>query len=205
MTWVKVCGLRTPDDIAAAAAASADAIGLNLVPESPRVVSVDEARTLAGLSEVPVVVLTKDLDPDDALGLLADLGASGIQPYGTDAAETARVVAESGRTALLPHRVRGPVELDDGPVIPLLDGYSPDALGGTGTKVDEALLPPVAAHYVLAGGLNPSNVGRAVGQFAPWGVDASSGLESSLGVKDAALITAFVREAKQADTKANRS
>ena len=82
--------------------------------------------------------------------------------------------------------------------MPLLDGYSPDALGGTGIEVPRTWLPAPGSRYVLAGGLNAHNVAEAIHSHRPWGVDASSGLESSLGVKDPDLILAFVKEAKTA-------
>ena len=198
MTWVKTCGLRTPDDVDVAVDAGCDAIGLVLIPESPRYVVDSEARSLAARSSVPTVILTRDVPPDEVAALMDRIGADGIQPYGLHAADSAAVVAATGRMVLRPTRVEGPVDLDgfDGSQIPLLDGFSPDALGGSGTAVREEWIPRPGSHYVLAGGLAPDTVADMVALHKPWGVDASSGLESSLGVKDPELIRAFVERAK---------
>ena len=199
MTWVKVCGLRTVADVEAAAGAGADAVGLNLIERTTRYLDVDDAARLASLSRVPAVILTLDTRPEELVALLDRVGAAGVQPYGDHASEAAHAAARAGAFVLRPHRVRGPVDLG---VIPtghtaLLDGYSPDGLGGTGKRVAPEWLPPPGSRYVLAGGLDPSNVADAVSRYRPWGVDASSGLESAPGVKDHARIRSFVRNAKR--------
>lgn len=201
MTWVKVCGMRSPSDMEAATEAGADAVGLVLVEASPRYLEVDEATRLASLSRVPVVLLTLDAGPERLVDLLARVGAAGVQPYGDHVPEAARAASEAGAFVLRPHRVRGPVEIGTTPPgqTALLDGYSPDGLGGTGKRVAPEWLPPPGSRYVLAGGLNPSNVADAVARYRPWGVDASSGLESVPGVKDPARIRSFVRNAKRVE------
>lgn len=200
MTWVKVCGLRRPDDVEAAAAAGADAVGLVLIDASPRLVSREAAADLAGRSPVPAFILTLDLDPESAADLVHDIGAAGIQPYGESAGDAASAVLQAGGEVLFPLRVRGPVDLSvvAPGATPFLDAYSEHALGGTGRAIDPAFLPPAGARYVLAGGLRPENVADVVAAHRPWGVDASSGLESAPGVKDPARIASFVKRAKDA-------
>ncbi|MDE0137197.1 MAG: phosphoribosylanthranilate isomerase [bacterium] len=201
MTWVKVCGMRTAGDVEAAADAGADALGLNLIPGTPRYLEVDDAARLASMSRVPAVILTLDARPHELVELLDRVGAAGVQPYGDHAPEAARVAATAGAFVLRPHRVRGPVDLGTIPpgCTALLDGYSPNDLGGTGRGVAPEWLPPPGSRYVLAGGLNPSNVADAVARHRPWGVDASSGLESAPGVKDPSRIRSFVRNAKRVE------
>ena len=201
MTWVKVCGMRTVTDVEAAAEAGADALGLNLIPGTPRYLEVDDAARLAALSRVPSVILTLDARPHELLEMLERVGAAGVQPYGDHAPDAARAAATAGAFVLRPHRVRGPVDLGTIPAgqTGLLDGYSPDGLGGTGRQVAPEWLPPPGSRYVLAGGLSPSNVAEAVSRHRPWGVDASSGLESAHGVKDPARIRSFVRNAKRVE------
>lgn len=198
MTWVKVCGMRTVSDLEAAAEAGADAVGLVLVDGSPRRLTVAEASRLAGATALPAVILTADTSPDRLLELVEQVGASGVQPYGEDSSRAAEAAGEAGAFVLRPVRARGPVNLERFPEnqTPLLDAYSPDRLGGTGRTVPVEWLPPEGARYVLAGGLDPRNVAGAVARYRPWGVDASSGLESSPGVKDPARIIDFVRNAK---------
>jgi len=201
MTWVKVCGMRTAGDVRAAADAGADALGLNLIPGTPRYLEVDDAARLASLSRVPAVILTLDARPGALVELLGLVGAAGVQPYGDHAPEAARAAALAGAFVLLPRRVRGPVDLGTIPAghTALLDGYSPHGLGGTGRQVAPEWLPPPGSRYVLAGGLDPSNVADAVSRHRPWGVDASSGLESAPGVKDPARIRSFVNNAKRVE------
>ena len=200
MTWVKVCGMRTLDDLEAAAEAGADAVGLVLVDGSPRCLSVGEAARLCRATTLPTVILTAGTGPDRLVQLVRLVGASGVQPYGECSARAARAAAEAGAFVLRPVRVRGPAQLEGLPVdqTPLLDAFSPDRLGGTGKSIPPAWLPPRGTRYVLAGGLDPNNVADAVVRYRPWGVDASSGLESSPGVKDPDRIIAFVRNAKGA-------
>ena len=199
MTWVKVCGMRTASDLEAAAEAAADVVGLVLVPGTPRYLEVDDAARLASASRLPAVILTLDATPGDLVDLVDRVGAAGVQPYGDHVPEAAHAAAEAGAFVLRPVRVRGPVNLGALPPghTALLDAYSPDGLGGTGEQVAPEWLPPPGSRYILAGGLKPSNVADAVSRYRPWGVDASSGLESAPGVKDPARIRDFVRNAKQ--------
>ena len=83
-------------------------------------------------------------------------------------------------------------------VVPLFDTPVPGKHGGTGTAFDWSLLADREGDFVVAGGLGPDNVGQLVQKIGPWGVDASSRLEPSPGVKDLGKVTAFVQEAKRA-------
>jgi phosphoribosylanthranilate isomerase len=81
----------------------------------------------------------------------------------------------------------------------LLDAWSETAHGGTGERFDWNLIPnDLPKPFVLAGGLKPDNVRLAVETVRPWAVDVSSGVEASKGIKDAALIAAFMKEVKNA-------
>ncbi len=197
MTWVKVCGLGRESDLEAAAQAGADAVGLVLVEGSPRRLTIDKAARLGARSEVPSVILTRDLKPAELMTAVAKVGAWGIQPYGRHASQAARVAKEAGVFVLWPVHARGPLGHDDLPpeYLPVIDSYSPGQLGGTGRLVPPDWLP-TSTRYVLAGGLNPDNVAQAVARHRPWGVDASSGLESVPGLKDPARIIGFVKNAK---------
>jgi phosphoribosylanthranilate isomerase len=81
----------------------------------------------------------------------------------------------------------------------LVDGYAEEFAGGTGVRADWQLAAEIAASFpiILAGGLDPDNVGVAIRQVHPLGVDVSSGVEID-GVKDAARIEAFIRAARTA-------
>ncbi len=81
--------------------------------------------------------------------------------------------------------------------IPLLDSAHGGSHGGTGVQLDWTRLDVPERRFVLAGGLDPGNVATAIEIVNPWGVDASSGLESAPGIKDPARVAAFLQEAKQ--------
>ena len=78
MTWVKVCGMTRVEDIAAAEAAGADAIGLVLVPDSPRALTVDRAAELASAVTTQAVLLTKDLVPEDLIAAVLAVGVDAV-------------------------------------------------------------------------------------------------------------------------------
>ncbi|MGQ0850138.1 MAG: phosphoribosylanthranilate isomerase [Actinomycetota bacterium] len=196
--WVKVCGITLEKDVEVAITAGADAVGLVVVPESPRAITYDRAAQLAAVAEVETILLTKDLDPEDLVGAAIATGVDGVQPYGRHAGEAAAAAVEVGLRVLRPISVE--VDLATIPIgqIPLIDQRDRGLLGGTGVEIDRSLLPATERAYVLAGGLGPNNVALAVRQVRPWGVDASSRLETAPGIKDPQLVIRFVRAAKQA-------
>lgn len=199
MTWVKVCGLRTPDDVDAAGEAGADAIGLVLA-DSPRKITAGEARKLAARAEIPAFLVVVDVRPAELLDLASYVGAAGVQPHGAHAAEASAAARLAGLDVLRPVRVAGPVDLSGIPddQVPLLDTAVDGLHGGTGVTFDPSLAAGIERRWVMAGGLGPGTVGEAIRRLRPWGVDASSGLESAPGVKDRELILTFVEEAKSA-------
>ena len=201
MTWVKVCGLSKPSEARAAASAGADAIGLVMVPSSPRAVRPDVASAVASATELDSYLLTMDATPAEMLDLAGFVGVTGIQPYGDHREPTIEAAIRAGLNVLLPIAVstaRLSLLAVAEDVTPLLDTADGRAHGGTGRRFDTDLVDPAGRDWVLAGGLNPGNVAEAIGRAKPWGVDASSGLESAPGTKDLNLITRFVEEAKSA-------
>lgn len=227
---VKICGVTTPDDARLAAAAGADAIGLNFVAGSPRALDLDRARAVA--AAVPAGVLK--------VGVFA----------GTAAAEIRRVVAAVGLDAVQLHgHLEGSGPAVDPPVRcaelaglkviravrmeaggdPLAAarrwlaeaaalGVAPDAviidaavprgtaagqLGGTGATVDWAALAtarPLGPPTALAGGLTPENVAQAIRASKTAAVDTASGVEAGPGRKDPEKVRAFVAAALTAMT-----
>ena len=201
MTWVKVCGLSKPSEARAAASAGADAIGLVMVPSSPRAIRPDAASAVAAATDLQSFLLTMDATPAEMLDLAGFVGVTGIQPYGAHQEAVVEAAIRAGLRVLLPIAVSdSAVSLLDvaGEVTPLLDTADARAHGGTGRRFDTGLVDAAGRDWVLAGGLNPDNVADAIRQAKPWGVDASSGLESAPGTKDIDLITRFVEEAKSA-------
>ncbi|MGH8875395.1 MAG: phosphoribosylanthranilate isomerase [Acidimicrobiia bacterium] len=200
MTWVKVCGLRERPHVETAVEAGADAVGFVLYDGSPRHVTVAEAFALG--EDVPAlrVAVTVDLEPESLLELAAGIGADAVQPHGLHTVEAAEAAHRAGFFVLFPVKVELAVDLSGVPegTIPLLDAHRPGLHGGTGTKFEWALAEGIDRRFVLAGGLGPDSVAEGVRQLHPWGVDASSGLESAPGQQDPKLIRRYVREAKLA-------
>jgi phosphoribosylanthranilate isomerase len=200
VTWVKICGMTRQDDVSVALEAGADAVGFVLDEHSPRHLTLREARRLADGIPALRVLVTVDMALDDALDALAYVGADALQPHGLYSAVAARAARDRGYVVLRPIPVAESVDLTAVPLgqIPLLDTHHPSRHGGTGTPFDWQIAADVTRRFVLAGGLDPDNVGRAVRSLRPWGVDASSRLEQEPGIKDPGKVTAFVEEAKQA-------
>ncbi len=203
MIWVKVCGLSQGRDVEAAVEAGTDAVGFVLAEGSPRQVTVDRAASL--MDGVPAlrILVTPNMEPDEIAAAMAATGAYGIQAHRRHAGPAAAAGVASGWFVLRPVAMKvdppepEPATLPEGQ-IPLLDSGSGSSLGGTGVPFDWAMAAAVNRPFVLAGGLSSDNVKQAIDQVGPWGVDASSGLESSPGIKDPRRVAAFVEEAKQA-------
>ncbi len=200
MTWVKACGMRTVADVECARAAGADAVGLVLAV-SPRQVSVATARELVqAAGPVSTVLVTVDMDPVTVAAALDDCGASGVQPYGAHASDVMEMGSQRGLLILQPVPVAGDSIGDFRPAqaaIPLFDTALTDRHGGGGRAFDWSATDGYRGAFVLAGGLNPDNVATAIRQTGAWGVDASSGLESSPGSKDHQRIRDFIQGAKR--------
>ncbi|MFH8255436.1 phosphoribosylanthranilate isomerase [Streptomyces roseolus] len=200
--FVKVCGLATTADIDVAAEAGADAIGLVVSGTSVRGLDRDRVPGLVGRvpDGVVSVLVVNDTPAAEAARIAADLGFDALQLHGR-----AYGPAEFEAAAAVHPRLWRATALADGPdtrvgalgeEVLLLD--SPKA--GSGARWDLSLLDAARpeGHWLLAGGLAPGNVAEAIAAARPWGVDVSSGVESAPGVKDHALVRAFVTAAKTA-------
>ncbi len=216
-TRIKLCGLTRPEDIRAAVAAGADAIGLVFYPPSPRHVSAEQAARL--LQELPAFISSVGLfvnaDLDQVRQVLATAPISMLQFHGDETPEQCAGIAEAvGRPFLRALRIRPETKSADllesalhyrgaSPLFAglLLDTWS-DAYGGTGKVFDWSLIPAEIAHQaVLSGGLNVQNVTDAVRRIRPHAVDVSSGIEASKGVKDSALMQAFANAVRAGDSQ----
>ncbi len=203
MTWVKVCGITDTIALDAVVFGGADAAGFVLVESSPRHVTIDRAADLMAGVPLTRFIVVVDMSVEDALVAAEATGADGIQAHGLHASEVSAIALEAGYLSLFPVRVgtqgvsTSLRDIEPG-AMPLLDTFSPAEHGGTGVSFDWALIDDPGRPFILAGGLGPDNVARAIATVAPFGVDASSKLESSRGVKDPAMIRDFIQEAKQA-------
>lgn len=209
MAQVKICGLKTPQDIAAAVEAGAQYTGFVFFPKSPRAVSVDQARDLAGHVPTGVMRVGLFVDPDDALldQALATVPLDMIQLHGKETPErVAQVKSRFGLPVMKAMGIASSADLDQiwdyglTADMLLIDAKPPrdaELPGGNGLAFDWRLLVGrrFLKPWLLAGGLNPDNVAQAIRLTGAPGVDVSSGVESAPGTKDPDLIRAFVRAA----------
>jgi len=212
MIRVKICGLKTPETVAAACEAGAAYLGFNFFPKSPRFVDIDTARNLA--LDVPVGVCKVGLvvNPTDSeIGAILDrVALDMIQLHGS---EPPKRVAEVRRMFGLPvMKAVGVAEVADIETVEryqlsadqlLIDAKPPrNAVlpGGNGLSFDWRILQGRSFEkpWMLAGGLTAENVATAVELTGARQVDVSSGVESAPGVKDTARIRAFLAAAKSA-------
>lgn len=215
---VKICGLTREEDLAAAVAAGADAVGFLVgVPSSPRNLTIERAKTL--LSQVPVfvdsVVVTAPKSIEWLVEVCERLKPSAIQIHGKeqiDFSEIRERIMDSRliktiyvtKDTLKKRTLEGLKTFD----AVLLDSFSKGQFGGTGKvhdwtlsrQIKEAVAPvPV----ILAGGLKPENVKEAILAVEPYAVDVASGVEAEPGVKDHRKVRAFVENAKQIKLRNN--
>lgn len=209
---VKICGVNTPDALAAALEAGTDFVGFVHFPKSPRHLSVEAAGALSGAvrGRAGKVILT--VDADDALlrALVDAVSPDLLQLHGDESPErVAAVRAAFGVPVMKVLPVRTAADLAPVPAFAavsdrLLFDAKPDpgALlpGGNGRVFDWNVLHGLdpGLPIMLSGGLDPSNVAQALASVRVDGVDVSSGVESSPGVKSADKIFAFVRAARAA-------
>lgn len=199
--FVKVCGITRLTDALHAVRQGADALGFVFWPKSPRFITPERAAEIIG--ELPPQVMT--------IGVFVNESVDGIRD----------VVARSGITAVQLHGDEPPVYADaiDSPLLRsmtvaevdmcgawpagtifLVDAHDPVRRGGTGARVDWSRAAQVARDWrvILAGGLTPDNVAQAIATVQPYGVDVSTGVEESPGVKSFDKVTRFVANARRA-------
>lgn len=215
-TRIKICGLTRPEDVAAAVAAGADALGFVFYPNSPRYVTAAQAGAL--IAAVPPFVSTvalfvnasvPEVQAVAALAPFAQLQFHGDETPAQCAAiadavqrpflRVFRVKPDTSATDLLEyeHQYRAASRLFSGL---LLDTYV-DAYGGAGKVFDWSLIPKeLAPRVVLSGGLSVQNATDAVASVRPYAVDISSGVEESKGIKCARKVAGFVQAVRVADT-----
>ncbi len=201
---VKICGITRIEDLHAACAAGADALGFVFYDKSPRHVSIDTAAALVRALPpfVQSVGLFVDAEPATIKAVLASVPLDLLQFHGD---ETPEQCAHAGRPFLKAVRVKADTDLlkyaadFEAARGLLLDAYVPGVPGGTGERFDWSLIPSdLPKPVVLSGGLDPGNVAEAVRRVRPWAVDVSSGVEASKGIKDALLVARFIANAKEA-------
>ncbi|MET0853382.1 MAG: phosphoribosylanthranilate isomerase [Microterricola sp.] len=200
--FVKICGLSEPVTLAAALEAGADAVGFVFAAGSPRTVDVATVRELvqAVPASVHTVGVFRRQPLDEVVETARAAGVSTVQLHGGEPVSDLDLLREEGFDTIRalsldeylsavandPSGLRRHRLLIDAPVPGAGEPFDTSAL----------LAQPPHGQWLLAGGLHPGNVAALIAGAAPGGVDVSSGVESSRGVKDAALIAAFVAAAR---------
>ncbi|MFF3938449.1 phosphoribosylanthranilate isomerase [Streptomyces phaeofaciens] len=198
--FVKICGLKTERDVDTAVEAGADAVGF-VFSASPR--RIDAATAARLCRRVPDHVLTVGVFRDEPLpevrSVATEAGIRAVQLHGSEGREYYDDLTAGGWTLIRAAAYGDTMPRcgEMGEDLLLLDAPVP----GSGVAWDWAGGPAPAPgqKWLLAGGLTPDNVRAALDAAHPWGVDVSSGVEQSRGVKDPALITAFVKAARGRD------
>ncbi|MEO6011963.1 MAG: phosphoribosylanthranilate isomerase [Devosia sp.] len=208
---IKICGIKTERILDAAIDAGADMIGLMHFPRSPRHLELDPIGELISLARGRVETCVVLVNPDNTLvAQVAALGPDWIQLHGPETPHRVETIRDEAGIAIL--KVCSIGGADDVAAVAgyadcadriLLDAKPPHGAsrpGGLGEPFDWTLLkaldPELA--FMLSGGLTPDTVAAAIKATRPMGVDVSSGVESAPGVKDAALIRAFIANARSA-------
>ncbi len=197
---IKICGITRSEDLEVLMRLKVDAVGLMFAESSPRRLALEDAQRLSEQARGHVlrVGVFADVKPADVRAAIDEVGLDVLQFHGQ---EDAAYCAAFGVPYLKAIKVRGTVDEA------VLRGRYPDACallldagGGGGEAFDWRHWPAnPSGPCMLAGGLGPDNVGRAVRLLRPWGVDVSSKVEGAQkGIKDAGKMTEFVTEARRA-------
>lgn len=201
MTKVKICGITSLNDALACVKYGADAVGFILYNKSPRYITPD--RIVHIIKRLPPFIATVGVfvneDPDIIKDILRQTGLDIVQLHGDETPD----ICEMFPRVIKAFRVRDHADIEDISSYRasafLLDTYSKNAFGGTGMSFDWDVVDDAKrfGNVIVAGGLTPENVSDVIMQVSPYGVDVSSGVEVSPGVKDHVKIREFIAEAKR--------
>jgi phosphoribosylanthranilate isomerase len=208
---VKICGVKTPRILEAAIEAGADMVGFMHFERSPRYVNLEILTELISQARGRVETCVVLVNPDNSGVMeIAALSPDWIQLHGPETPHRVQAIRDEAGIAVLKAVPIGNADdvahVADFATIAdriLLDAKAPKGAerpGGLGVPFDWTLLKALdpALPFMLSGGLTPDTVGAAIKATRPFGVDASSGLETAPGEKDAGLIRAFIEAARAA-------
>jgi phosphoribosylanthranilate isomerase len=199
MIQVKICGICDRDGAQAAVEAGADLLGFHFCSSDRRVTPEEAKAIVDGLSVRPSIVgVFIDQEPAEVREIADFVGLDLLQLHGSE-----QPGFDAGTPVMKVLKVRDD-QVPDASAWPdpiMLDSWSIDQRGGTGRTWDWDLARDLLAtrKVFIAGGLEPGNVGKVVSHFKPYGVDVSSGVESSLRIKDPDKVRAFVHAVRLTD------
>jgi phosphoribosylanthranilate isomerase len=207
MLRIKICGLTTTQDAMAAIEAGADALGFNFFPGSKRYVG-NEADWIDVLPEnVDKIAIVVNPTLEQAKAIAGAPGINALQLHGMETPEFCARLRQEGIRFEKALPVSGSESLTEVPDFftdtVLLDSSTGGEFGGSGRtfpwNTARAFIEAnPLLQVVLAGGLTPANVGRAVAIVRPFGVDATTGVETAPGRKDYGRLRAFIAAARAA-------
>jgi phosphoribosylanthranilate isomerase len=218
MTWVKICGMTNLEDALVAVEAGADAVGFVFHQKSPRNISVEAAREIVEKlpESVEKVGVFVNESPERVSAIANEVGLSAVQFHGDEYRNSKMYATDRKAFLCIPAewiamtwKERGKA-LGSFMALPgnlggiMLDSGTASQRGGTGKPFDwreaKTWVSLMTQLYpvVLAGGLNPDNVSKAIGILKPWGVDVVSGVEARPGKKDPEKVREFVRAVRGA-------
>ena len=216
--WIKICGIQDIDTATAVASFGPNAIGLNFYTGTPRCVPTDVAAlVVASLpAEVEPVALFVNHPVAEIVNTCRQIGVRTVQLHGDESPRFLAELQHADETMKIVRALRCGAEglepldaylaeclsLGFTPAACLLDAKVAGVFGGSGTQLPwedlQGNWSDDRPRLILAGGLNPDNVADAIRTVRPWGVDVSSGVESSPGVKDLGKVEQFIRAARAA-------
>jgi phosphoribosylanthranilate isomerase len=196
---IKICGITTLDGLRAAEDAGATAVGF-VFADSVRRIDISAAARLAqSRTRLVRVAVFRHPAPELVARVLSEVQIDRVQSDAQDFVQMAQVL---GGTPFLPVYRDGPdlaQRIQQGPVLNAKPILVEGPTSGSGLTPDWSRIAAVnGVDVILAGGLTPANVAQAISAVRPVGVDVSSGVESAAGVKDPAMIRAFVNAARAA-------
>ena len=216
MIWVKICATTNLSDAQAGVAAGAAAMGFIFAPSSRRIEIDQAAEIVSSLAdEIERIGVFVNETPGRVAEVAEQAGLTGVQLHGDEPADQMHEYRQAlGQRKIIktlqarellnsPDNLNSYLRSRQSIDAILLDAGSPSQRGGTGQTFDWIAAAPIVAKVraqmpvIIAGGLNPENVGEAIRLFAPWGVDVVSGVERETGRKDEAKLRSFVGAARQ--------
>jgi phosphoribosylanthranilate isomerase len=208
---IKICGIKTEAVLDAAIEAGADMVGLMHFQRSPRYLDLDSIGEMISLARGRIETCVVLVNPDNTLvAQVAALGPDWIQLHGPETPHRVEAIRDEAGIAIMKAcsigsaedvaHVAGYAEIADRILLDAKPPKGADRPGGLGDTFDWALLKALdpSLGFMLSGGLTPDPVAAAIKAVHPMGVDVSSGVETSPGVKDAGLVRAFIEKARAA-------
>lgn len=209
-TRIKICGITRARDAEAAVRAGADALGFVFWKGSPRQISATAAGRIVANVPLPVACVGVFVNPSvaEVKRTIRRAGLDAIQLHGD---EDPRAFARCGVAVIKAVSLTSAADVRRARKYPanvtlLVDARDEQRRGGTGRAADWVLAKSLARHrhVLLAGGIGPASIARAIQAVRPWGVDLSSSVEVRPGVKSARKISTLFRNAASADRKRSR-